>query len=238
MRGLRGRRVDDCVPGRGFGLAVVRNAEAIWVGGVARIGSRLTEHRRAANVLGMVRASKVAFMAFITVASLSVACRDSAPSSSVPEAVYPEVVQASFESPYVLQMSTEAPFDRISMKDVGMSIAPNEREAMYERVASSLSTALADDDELPMSSVVLYSQEKETPAGQLTCGHQQVYVDLWEPNGQQRWGYSLWSGCGEEDEFAHREVDRAHAKDVDTLTQSIAKALRHAVATQCFSREC
>lgn len=171
---------------------------------------------------------------------LVLCCTSGCREASAPEPARTPSVDAgaSVYSPFVLQMSTELPFQRISMKDVGMSIAPRQRNEVYEHVAMSLSTALAADAELPMSSEVLYSAEDADPASHLACGYQRVYVDLWQPQGQERWGFSLWSGCSEEDEFAHREVQRQGPDDVDALTRSIAHALRKAVQTRCFTQSC
>lgn len=142
-------------------------------------------------------------------------------------------------SPFVLHVSTDAlPFQRISMKDVGMSIAPSDRDHVYEQLAVSLSSALAHDEELPMSTEVLYSTDVEAPSAVYSCGIREVYVDLWQPDGQERWGYSLWSGCATDDQFAHHEVARDQPDDFTGLTRSIAHALREAVKTRCFTRRC
>ncbi|MEO1228304.1 MAG: hypothetical protein AAFZ18_05305 [Myxococcota bacterium] len=175
-------------------------------------------------------------LVFLAVIAATAACRPStAERTSEPEA---DAGLMSLYSPYVLQMSAELPFQRISMKDVGMSVDPSHREQVYEEVAMSLSVALAQDPEIPMSSEVLYSEEVKDPASHLACGMAQIYVDVWAPRGTERWGYSLWSGCSEEDRFARHEVNRRDAQDVDALTRSIAHSLRHAVATRCFVREC
>lgn len=141
-------------------------------------------------------------------------------------------------SPFVLQMSTELPFQLISFKDVGMSIDPAHRALVYEEVAQSLSMALAHDEELPMSSEVLYSEEVADPEHHLACGVEQIYVDLWTPQDDERWGYSLWSGCSEDQRFAWREVERSSPDDVDALARDIAVTLRSAVARGCFTRRC
>ena len=141
-------------------------------------------------------------------------------------------------SPFVVQMSVELPFDRVSFKDVGMSVDPDERAYVYEEVAQSVAASLSADPELPLSSEVLYSEAVADPDHHLACGAHQIYVDVWAPQGVERWGYSLWSGCSEEDRFAFEEIDREDARDVDALGRGIAAALRRAVETRCFVRSC
>lgn len=159
---------------------------------------------------------------------------------SAPEPQVPVVEPAPGPnySPFVLQMSSALPFEQISFKDVGMSVDPASRQLVYEEVAQSLSAALAQDPELPMSSEVLYSEAAADPSNHVACGASHIYVDVWAPQGQQGWGYSLWSGCGEEDRFAYREIPRETADDVDALTRGIADALRQAVTRGCFQRSC
>lgn len=141
-------------------------------------------------------------------------------------------------SPFVLQMQTALPFEQISFKDVGMSVDPSARHLVYEEVAQSLSVALASHEDLPMSSEVLFSAAAADPSNHVACGASHIYVDVWAPEGQEGWGYSLWSGCGEEDRFAYREIPRTSAEDVDALTRDIAASLREAVAARCFTRSC
>lgn len=141
-------------------------------------------------------------------------------------------------SPFVLQMSSELPFSSISFKDVGMSVSADERALVYEEVAQSLAYALAADPDLPMSSEVLYSEAAADPASHTACGNAHIYVDVWAPAGHERWGYSLWSGCSEEDRFAWHEVDREAEDDIDALARGIASSLKHAVRTKCFVHRC
>lgn len=137
-------------------------------------------------------------------------------------------------SPFVVQMShPELPFHQISFKDVGMSVAPKERAFMYETIAQSLAVALAEHPQQPMSSEVLFSSEAADPNSHLACGSAHIYVDLWQPSAE-RYGYSLWSGCGEDDQFRWQEVDGS----VEPLAHDIAEALRRAVQSNCFTRHC
>ena len=67
-----------------------------------------------------------------------------------------------------------------------------------------------------------------------------VYVDVWHPLASSEWGYSLWSGCGEESEFGRGSVTGEH----DAVAAShpvgdlIANQLRTAIDTGCFRKHC
>lgn len=151
-----------------------------------------------------------------------------------PPAPAPAAAPGPHYSPFVVQMShPDLPFSQITFKDVGMSVAPEERSFVYESIAESLSAALAEHAHQPMSSEVLYSSEAADPAHHVACGVAHIYVDLWQPSAQ-RYGYSLWSGCGEDDQFQWRELDGS----VEPLTRDIAEALRRAVTENCFTRRC
>lgn len=140
-------------------------------------------------------------------------------------------------SPFLLDVS-EAPFGLISFKDVGMSLPAEERALVYESLAEELSLALRRDL-APMSSMVRHDAAITDPNNHVVCTGRQIYVDLWsEADG---WGYSLWSGCSEDDEFAHRavRVDRTdRLASLDPLADDIAKSLRAAVRRNCFTRLC
>lgn len=166
------------------------------------------------------------------------AVRASSPATPPATEAAPETPRASYYSPFVLQMSAELPFEQISFKDVGMSLDPAHQQLVYEEVAQSLAFALASFPEPPMSSEVLYSEQAADPSSHLACGASHIYVDVWAPEGAERWGYSLWSGCGEDDRFAHQEITRARPDDVEALTRAIAADLARAVETRCFTRRC
>jgi hypothetical protein len=141
-------------------------------------------------------------------------------------------------SPFLLRLDHGQPFGLISFKDVGMSLAEEERTLVYESLAEGLAMALREDA-APMSSTVHHDHEVADPANHVHCEGRRIYVDLWsEADG---WGYSLWSGCSEDDQFAHRAV-RANRDDrlasLDPLAADIASTLRDAVRTNCFTRHC
>lgn len=143
-------------------------------------------------------------------------------------------------SPYLIRVkSDDMPFDVISFKDVGLN-AGDDAPLTYETIAESL--ALQMSVEPTLSSEVVYSKDILDPANHKTCGSRHIYVDVWSTQDPQQWGYSLWSGCGEEDRFAWHQLPRPHSEDpvvaVEALTRSIADALRDASARSCFTRGC
>lgn len=150
--------------------------------------------------------------------------------------------EASY-SPFVVHMSRPEglPFQVISFKDVGMSLPEDERVLAYETLAESLGLELqkAMDD---LSVEVRHTVEILDPAAHLACQGQHIYVDLWKAG--EGWGYSLWSGCGENDEFAHEEVELTRiavagsAESFAPLTQGIVASLVDATRTGCFTRHC
>ncbi len=146
-------------------------------------------------------------------------------------------------SPFVLHMSRPdgLPFGAISFKDVGMSIPEQERVLAYETLAESLSLELQRrmDD---VAVEVRHTVEILDPAAHLSCEGRHIYVDLWKAG--EGWGYSLWSGCGEDDEFAHEEVEPTRvavagtAESFEPLTRDIVASLVDATRTGCFTKHC
>jgi hypothetical protein len=145
-------------------------------------------------------------------------------------------------SPFVVHMSQPGlPFGEISFKDVGMSLPEEERVVAYETLAESLSLELQRRMN-DISVEVHHTVEILDPAAHLACEGQHIYVDLWKAG--EGWGYSLWSGCGEEDEFAHEEVEptavaiAGTAESFEPLTREIVASLVDATRTGCFTKHC
>ena len=147
-------------------------------------------------------------------------------------------------SPFVVKVSGESsPFETITFKDVGIADVSNNRSIeLYELVAESLRYELDSDPERNLSSQVFYDEAAADPANHHACAGKHIYVDIWRTPGSERWGYSLWSGCGEEDNFAWREVsvspELAESDSVDQLTAQIGRDLREAISTGCFTKAC
>ena len=147
-------------------------------------------------------------------------------------------------SPFVMHLDhEELPFGAISFKDVGMSLPDDHQVFAYEALAESLSLEL-QRGVADLSVEVRHTVEILDPAAHVACEGRHIYVDLWKAG--SGWGYSLWSGCGEDDEFAHREVasvseaaaDTGDAATFEPLTRDIARSLLAAVESGCFTRHC
>ena len=145
-------------------------------------------------------------------------------------------------SPFVIHTHHDAlPFALISFKDVGMSLPETERIVAYEALAEALSMDLRREL-TDLSSEVRHTVEILDPAAHVACEGEHIYVDLWKAGGG--WGYSLWSGCGEDDEFAHREVASAAVgaedmtRSLQPLSRDIAEQLMAASRSGCFTRHC
>ena len=167
-----------------------------------------------------------------------------APSSASAQPIELEVAPNTANySPFVLDVqgqSSDLPFHLISFKDVGMSIAPGpERELAYETLAEALSLELASDPRAPMSSSVRHDAAQLDPSAHVACEGDHVYVDVWRAGDDGAYGYSLWSGCGEDDRFAYNDtVAITSTAELDPLAVEIADSLRSALQTGCFQRHC
>jgi len=150
--------------------------------------------------------------------------------------------QAPQYSPFVVEMSgADLRFDQISFKDVGMSLPPDNQAFVYEAVAEALSARLGEDAVMHINARVLYSEDAADPLHHRACAVNHVYVDLWHDASIPKWGYSLWSGCSEDDQFAWRELATTGpdpVSTVDPLTRNIAADLAHAVSAGCFTKYC
>ena len=174
-------------------------------------------------------------------ALLAYACADPAAVEVARPAQGTDVPAPASYSPFALEMSGDAPFRRISFKDVGMSLPEAERGFVYESLAESLSSSLGRRLDAELASHVVHDPALTNPASHLACEGGHIYVDVWSAG--EGYGYSLWSGCGEDDRFAHREVaprdtgdDRVAA--LLPLAEDMAAQLRSAVASGCFTRHC
>ena len=143
----------------------------------------------------------------------------------------PPQAETSFRySPYVVNVEGEAPYRTITFKDAGLADEPGKLPEVYEEIAQSLSLALGS--ELNLAAEVTYSEELTHAEAHLACETEHIYVDLWQAASEERVGFSLWSGCGEDARFALSEADR------DELAHNIASALDRATATNCFQTNC
>lgn len=191
--------------------------------------------------------SALAPLALLASLALSAGCDRAAPeaceaSETTATDPAPAVTQSGpTYSPFVVEVTgTDLPFEHITFKDVGMSVAPENRAFVYETIAQSLSAALGAEEAMSLEARVLYSEDAADPAHHRACAGRHVYVDVWHSATSPKWGYSLWSGCGEDDQFAWREFDTASPDpaSVEPLTRDIVAHLGRALETGCFTRHC
>ncbi len=180
---------------------------------------------------------------FVDAGSTEEAC----PHHTAPAA---EVAAEPSYSPFVVDVDTTShdavPFHLISFKDVGMSLPDDAtRQVAYESLAEALSLELADlsgDPGAPTSSSVRHDHGLTHPSAHLACEGGHIYVDVWRSGEGGPYGYSLWSGCGEDDRFAYNERVVASSDDaaasMDPLAHEIAESLEDALRRRCFQRTC
>ncbi len=156
-----------------------------------------------------------------------------------------QVVEPSPYSPYVVDLDGVPEFGRISFKDVGLRVegySPAHRE--FEELAMSLADQLMSVEPAPLAASVLALEAYADPSAHQACGEAHIYVDLWRSEGPDRFGYSLWSGCDEDAQFAWEEVPMSWDPDGDLSDQmlpvvsAITRSLESARATGCFTRAC
>lgn len=147
-------------------------------------------------------------------------------------------------SPFVLNIKSQNVFKRISFKDVGSKFEQHKTQALYESLAEAMSMELAAQPTLNMSAEVAFDKAITDPKNHLACGSDHLYVDFWRSTHPQRWGYSLWSGCGEDDNFAWKEfkysVEQAGEPTIEVapLARSIVSSIKEASDKGCYQKAC
>lgn len=154
----------------------------------------------------------------------------------------------SHYSPWVVEVDGVARWRTISFKDVGLGLtdpnAPMSHPAVLEAIAESLAAELQMSPVAGPMTAASFDPAAADPAEHVVCANSHVYVDVWRGQNPDRWGYSLWSGCGEDDQFAWREIAEVAAPTGDALdwvqplTRDIAAVLQTATHTGCFQRDC
>ncbi len=186
---------------------------------------------------------------------LAAACNTSQPTATAPQAAIavnktPKANDAQptkTHSPYMLKLTednSDPPFNVISFKDVGIADSGENSELLYETLAESLALEMSIEPAKLYSEVVHeHAAPKDEEQKPGSCGQRHIYVDVWSTDAPRQWGYSLWSGCSEADQFAWQELPRpkveaASIEDLKPLAEDIARALKDAARTGCFQREC
>lgn len=149
-------------------------------------------------------------------------------------------------SPFFVSVPGGAHYHRITFKDVGLIRSDyTPEDPLLEVIAESISHEFLNRDQMLMSEVG-YDQTLLDPENHKSCGDRNVYVDVWNRD-ETTWGFSLWSGCSDESNFAWEEVvEPPHPEDVEPplyervepLAKEIHRALRTAEQTECFSKHC
>lgn len=164
------------------------------------------------------------------------------PIAPVVEAVEDAQPEQNFSySPFLVQVHGSPYFRSISFKDVGLirdSKSPD--DPVLEVIAESLSHHMMAEGNGMMTEVA-YDPGQLNPENHTSCGQSHIYVDVWQKH-DHSWGYSLWSGCGEESNFEWREVPAGPETDVtemvSPLTVAIAQSLKTATEKACFRKHC
>lgn len=91
-----------------------------------------------------------------------------------------------------------APHLSVSFKDVGLRVAPAERAAILEAIASGVANSLGAKQH--------HRPDWTRPGWHRQCRGQHIYVDMWRSAAPDRLGFSLWQGCSVDDRIAHVEV--------------------------------
>lgn len=147
-------------------------------------------------------------------------------------------------SPFVLQVKSDSVFKSMSFKDVGAHLGDKNASMIYETLAESLSMEVSSAQSLGMYAQVTYDKSNLDPANHLACGSDRIYIDFWKSQKPAKWGYSLWSGCGEDDNFAWKELPYTPSKskditrDITPLAKSIVASIQEAQSKNCFQKSC
>lgn len=147
-----------------------------------------------------------------------------------------------FYSPFVVRMAGQHQFKSMSFKDVGLKrTEPQPNDPLLEVIAESVALHLSHGP-LKIDAEVAYDPTILDPANHVACGSDHLYVDVWR-RGNDHFGYSLWSGCGDNDNFAWKEVDASFdpedpAVAVEPLATSIIDSLSAATKNSCFQKSC
>lgn len=145
----------------------------------------------------------------------------------------PEPPPTHAYSPFAVRVAGHPAFEVITFKRVGHAV-PDSSDPSHEEFAASLAANLSAEGVL-MTEVV-HVPELLDPNAHVFCDADHLYVDYWATS--PGWGYSLWSGCGEDERFAWSEFPVSEGDPLDALSLEIINALATADQTGCYRREC
>lgn len=149
-----------------------------------------------------------------------------------------------YYSPFVVHLDSKQ-FDTVSFKDVGLDReAPAPHDPLLETISQAFVYEVGNHTDLNYEGEVVYDERILDPSNHLYCGERHLYIDVWRAESPDRWGYSMWSGCGESDNFAWEEVEvdvdqnTSLTDEVSPLAESIAERLAEAEESNCFTKTC
>lgn len=136
-------------------------------------------------------------------------------------------------------------FNIISFKDVGLPRkTPTTTAPILEAVAQSVAYELEAHGRLDLQPEVVFDEALADPANHKYCESEHLYVDMWHSEEPERYGYSLWSGCGEAGKFAWEEIpveaddSMTLAEQVTPLGKGIVDSFAEARQKGCFTSRC
>ncbi len=157
-----------------------------------------------------------------------------------------DVPREHYYSPFVVTVDGDVVFKTVTFTDVGIRqpLPGPVDETLLETIAESLAQHLSRSETLGYEAKIYHDAAAADPNNHLFCEESHLYVAIWKGYSPDRWGYSLWSGCNEEHQFAWKEVviPKSAANDmiesVKTLSVSIVESLEKATKENCFLSEC
>lgn len=163
---------------------------------------------------------------------------------SVDDVEAPAAAPAHRYSPFAIRLDGHRYFDVVTFKDVSQTL-PDPALMTDELMAEGFALALRRTHPAVMTDVV-HEPALLDPGSHVFCDRRHLYVDFWQSPAAAadgpRWGYSLWSGCGEDDRFAWQEINGPAAyglaEQVERVVDHIASRLGVADARACHQRRC
>ncbi|MFB6264325.1 MAG: hypothetical protein ABEL76_11980 [Bradymonadaceae bacterium] len=149
-------------------------------------------------------------------------------------------------SPFGVRLKGSKHFDLVSFKDVGLGPSgTTDSERLLEAIAQSIAFEFRTSDVLKVNARTIYDRRLADPDHHKYCEAERLYVDVWRADGEDQWGYSLWSGCSKAMNFAWREVPMPTDPEsgeleraIEPLAEGIRKSLAEAKSEHCFRRTC
>jgi hypothetical protein len=152
---------------------------------------------------------------------------------------------AKIYSPFAVELGGPGAFRVITFEDVGMHLPePSEAALLYETVSEAVAGEIASSAQLGYEVRPVYEPLLTDPREHVYCDQRHLYVALWRGFEPHRWGFSLWSGCGADDQFAWQEVEAPWDETlplpalVEPLARALVEALARAEQAECFQLRC